>query len=595
MRRAVRDAEGRFVLDGLEAGEWDVRAELLDGQTSEKVSVTLPSDGTPLELLWIRASTLAGVVLDPDGRPVAGARVTCPTGSFGRTDELDTTTDGQGRFTLARVPPGPRTLLASAPGWPRSPGLSVELAPAERREGLVLRLRSGASLSLLVLDRDGKPEAGRAVRVFGGPLGEPVVTDAAGRCELELLPAGSYSFSTVVTEEELWAADLDPRLTRPDREELLVRHSRVELKEGAHEEVVLGGPPAARIPVGGTILRAGRTVEGMKVELGTARAFSDAAGRFALASERAGELWLTVVDPSGTRVPFRRDVPESGDEGLELGSGTVAGRVLTPEGEGLPKLRVWMVPEPSAPRFDEAVAAYGKTDERGAFRFAGVPAGKYRLGADGPAFHEGPYASTSTTLELAEDALAERDLVLPRAGSLDVTVRDAAGRLCPGAWVVCFDADGERETRRAPRDAVVHLGGLVPGERRLLARNEGEAAALSAPIRVAPGERTTAEIHLAPAPLLTVTVAAAAGPPPPCRVRVLDEAGRVLDDLWLNSESFPVSRLEVRLAPDSYLVEARAEDGRQARAEIRLGTEPEVTLKLRLEEAGPAQPDSDRR
>ncbi len=58
-------------------------------------------------------ASLRGRVTDPDGRPVAGAEVFI---SGATVSPLRARTDADGRFTLAPLPPGRYTVLASAPG-----------------------------------------------------------------------------------------------------------------------------------------------------------------------------------------------------------------------------------------------------------------------------------------------------------------------------------------------------------------------------------------------------------------------------------------------------------------------------------------------
>jgi hypothetical protein len=59
--------------------------------------------------------TLQGRVLDPQGRAVAGARVTAE--KEGVALKRQGTTDASGSFTLPELPPGTYTLVAAAPGF----------------------------------------------------------------------------------------------------------------------------------------------------------------------------------------------------------------------------------------------------------------------------------------------------------------------------------------------------------------------------------------------------------------------------------------------------------------------------------------------
>ena len=118
-----------------------------------------------------RGEALSGRVVDEEGRPIAGARVTWQEG---QNRQMGTVTDGGGRFSL-RASTVPLTLLASATGWAsrsvsgQGNEISIALQPARDR------------ISGLVEDERGRVIAGAEIRV-----GERrVVSDARGQFSLD--------------------------------------------------------------------------------------------------------------------------------------------------------------------------------------------------------------------------------------------------------------------------------------------------------------------------------------------------------------------------------------------------------------------------
>ncbi|MCK6586040.1 MAG: carboxypeptidase regulatory-like domain-containing protein [Polyangiaceae bacterium] len=137
------------------------------------------------------AAVVTGVVLDPDGKPVQRAVVTCDE------KNLTTTTDEEGRFELGSEAAG-CSATSMHPGY--SPADRVRLVSGDRN---ILRLGGGGAIAGAVLDESGTPVPSYLLAIesylpsgdssSAPPMGRPRnISDAAGQFLLERLPPGRY-------------------------------------------------------------------------------------------------------------------------------------------------------------------------------------------------------------------------------------------------------------------------------------------------------------------------------------------------------------------------------------------------------------------
>ncbi|MFT7464896.1 MAG: protocatechuate 3,4-dioxygenase beta subunit [Pseudohongiellaceae bacterium] len=147
-----------------------VAASPLEARAGASASATLVATESIAEdepVALPAPATVSGVVLGPEGQPVAGADVLgwCTDsprfGQAGGDDppERQTTTDSQGRFTVEQL--GPAFLLsAQAPGMVCRWLAKGKVPPGAVVEGLVLELDVALTLSGRVIDQAGQPVAG---------------------------------------------------------------------------------------------------------------------------------------------------------------------------------------------------------------------------------------------------------------------------------------------------------------------------------------------------------------------------------------------------------------------------------------------------
>jgi hypothetical protein len=190
---AATDANGAYALS-LPPGVWFVRA-ILPGRATAFAQAETPRDAA-FDFTLARGVELRGKVVDPDGKPLAGAVVSSQL----RT----TTTDAEGAFALpdlAADEETPTVLVRAAgfgatevsPEWPPTEPLVVTPSPSHAVDvlvsdaagepvggaRLVVRLAHAAPFSEIErLDFEGTTGDGGAARFEGLPPGRPLVVHA---------------------------------------------------------------------------------------------------------------------------------------------------------------------------------------------------------------------------------------------------------------------------------------------------------------------------------------------------------------------------------------------------------------------------------
>ena len=119
---------------------------------------------------------IAGQVVTADtGQPLPGVRVSLDGGGTAPGKSL--TTDAQGVFEFADLPPARYTLTAMRPGFVEStygqqqpgsgrPGTPIQLAEGQALKNIALRLPKGGVITGLVVDEFGYPSTGIQVRIY---------------------------------------------------------------------------------------------------------------------------------------------------------------------------------------------------------------------------------------------------------------------------------------------------------------------------------------------------------------------------------------------------------------------------------------------
>jgi protocatechuate 3,4-dioxygenase beta subunit len=210
----LTDAQGGFIARGLWPG-----AVRIDGQhagyAATSRDLTLPH-GEPIELALAGAAAISGRVVDEDGKPIAGARISVATdeglpveierdgpaqqngvGELGVTSgpipqlplfqgadfalgTLATETDAAGHFRIARLAPVALALHVARPGYVTERTVVRELIPHQEKSDLQLVLREAGRVVGRVVDARGHALSSVYVAGRSGDREYSAVTDSDG-------------------------------------------------------------------------------------------------------------------------------------------------------------------------------------------------------------------------------------------------------------------------------------------------------------------------------------------------------------------------------------------------------------------------------
>jgi hypothetical protein len=563
IRGEVLGEDGRFVIAGLRACNWRITARANGASVSREVVV--PADGAAFEILLPRPASISGLVVDPEGRPAVGARVSFGLASAnGRQERVLATskpTGIDGSFAIERVFSGPAVLIARHLDWAPSESERIDLAPGETRSDVVVGLRASGKVTGEIRRADGQADPMRSLYAHGvgGADGVSVSdeSDANGLFEFPGLPAGEYWIQTqanLFERESVRGADGENNWQALQN---FTRRASVTVIAGQSTHVVLGEPPRAPVRVFGRVTRNGREVEGISVSAtrsdpqsgsrDTKTASTGADGRYELSLDEPGNYWFRVSrQMRGTNCQRQETIPEQREVAIdfELPDGRIAGRVLSPEGEPVAQLQIELNADSSmvmTPDVLQTHFGYSTTGDDGRFAFEYLLPGTYSIRAGETVYwgsdQDRRYSPAALDgLVLAEHAsIDDLELKLGVAGRIEVEVAGAKGEPIAGAEVFTFDESGTliEDPSGMLTDAAGRrrVGALTEGRVLVFARKGSIASAVSAPVPVRAGEMARVTVTLRAATLLDVVVERAEAATE-VDVVVRDERGIEYTALW---------------------------------------------------------------
>lgn len=430
---------------------------------SEVVTLVSDHDARVPDIVLARGGTLEGRVVDPRGKPVAGAHVTvlATRGSLERV----TRTGTDGSFGFASVPEALTVLVSrdedvsqvaaraeiSVPDGGRK---TMEIVLPEAREPLAVHVSGdrgspvgNAQVSAISLD----PGEGLRVTAFTDAHGEASLASARGLALRVEVHAPGRSPKVVMTTPE--TTKLDVELTVAESVTGEVWANRRETIEGA--EITL------------------------QTETGTRHARTDKDGVFTIAEAPPGRAKLRIRAKG--RAPLVRDVTiedRGGRRATDLGKmelaeeGVVEGTVIDTRGDPVPGARVSKDTVPTyLPASAGGLSGIAVCDSKGHFRLGELPEGSVVLEAYAPdvgrAHLSGIRVVSGRTTDrvkftLSRDASPSGEPLA--TGGVAVTLGETAAGLEGPEVVIVAVADGSEAERAglAPNDLVVEIGGLHP-------------------------------------------------------------------------------------------------------------------------------------
>ena len=366
------DAEGAFVFDALEPGDYHLhaRAGRLAGQLASPVAARL---GTRVEGVLIEVEpgrALAGRVRRGGGGPVVGATVAVVARGEPRGE---TTSDAGGAFRFEGLLPGPHLVRATAPGFlaaVRSASLAEQDLP-----GIDLELQAAAQVRGLVVDAQDRPCPATISVESDERRGKPVRAGDDGRFLLADLPPGETALRAECGPRGRARLDLG-KVAPDERREVTLRLSA----GGLHVRGTVrwkDGSPAAGIEL---------TAGNLRADMSPEQTTTNPSGGYQLGPLPAGALVMvearspiaTGSDPASGRRTVRLTGPQDAtgvDFVLARSEGAIRGVVTGPGGAPLPGAVV----AAEAPTFTRAV-----TDQDGSFVLDGLAPEDHQLRAEYP-------------------------------------------------------------------------------------------------------------------------------------------------------------------------------------------------------------------
>lgn len=473
----LTDAQGAFTLADAPAGELCVWAGAY-GQTlwvSTQPFTVRPGervDDIALVAPRVARETLLGVrVLDPRGRPVAGARIDYRFHDRGRGGSGSGEADESGRWLLDIGQRAPHFILARDPRGRFQPTLLAALEPGVIDVPLVLG--AAQRVELRVVDSSGAPVNSFALRLCeatqdelapGVPVDRLVLLDEA-ECEHRdgkvLIDAPSFPFVVEIAASgalELHAGPFEAAALGAGLELVLRRPPGVNGTVRAH-----GAPCAGARVTLHPALEAAAGERGVRYGAALAQTTTSADGQFRLACPQSGLYWVRAAAADaadGDLGPLPIDAQTGFDAAhLELTpGGVIEGFARAAHGE---RADAVTVVARRGDGFDRTAA----TDENGAFRFERMTPGAWIL-ERGVAHPDSPLAAAPVAAVLSHVTalgVTRVDLPAPDADLAVLRGQFALGAVPARAWRV----ECEGRSTVCDADGAFELAALLPGARRI--------------------------------------------------------------------------------------------------------------------------------
>ncbi|MCC6409257.1 MAG: carboxypeptidase regulatory-like domain-containing protein, partial [Planctomycetes bacterium] len=575
VRQGFKDDTGSFRVEKVHPGTWEVSVEAQGYRDSEDQRVVVADDEATLEFVCERGAKVSGKVLDPTGKPLAGARLAVTSlDDEDRFSSRGCTTDADGEFECTALPTGRVGLQAVHSNYAASERETLELASGSALAGLTLHMRLGGSVDVEVLTPPGVDPSDHYVSL--SPVGDDrdyegvsESTDDKGHALFAHVVPGVYDVQS-------W------------HDGGTSAKGTVEVFEGRRSSVVIGRADGVAIRVSGRVTAGSKPVEGASVsfhfrgkdeDAGNRWERTDGEGRYELVLDRPGP-WGVSVNAGGSSQQATLEVPlaPTFTHDVTFGTGSIAGTVLDPDRKPIAGLGVALLEEGG--ENDGSNVGWARTDGRGRYTFANVSAGRYRIttrdlngdsGGFAPGLRDGVQLATGQKLE-------GQDLQLAAGGKLDVRI--VGVEFTGDLWVQVADARDENLAYENLETGSrrIEIDSLPAGRLRVVAWGEG-VRSTSVYVELAAGASRSVELELVPDAKATVHLVDANGQ------AVNGHATLRRSDADKAADYGGDARAEhvfSRLAPGSYHVEATTEAGAKGSADFELAAGESKTVEVVL-------------
>ncbi|MDB4954676.1 MAG: hypothetical protein JWO36_2245 [Myxococcales bacterium] len=388
------ESDGGFVFEGLIRRDYRIEATVGD-RYAGPARLRLSDKPEPVTLRMHPGGTVEVTVTERSGgAPVKGAEVELRSWLSGLTWKAATNVDGIAKLT--GVGAGWSPLVVHAKGYAQAAMMLRRSGSSDAPEHAALSLARGAALAGRVVDENGKAvENARVVATSASealPVVDPrldgVVTGADGSFSIATLSAGTWRVTAT-------AGDYAPTTSAPFMVDGEHARSGMELRllAGAIVRGTVKDPTGAPVAAADVSV----VVHGYVFWRARRQAFTDANGKFSVGglSPRAVDIVSWRDSAASTIVPADLAAKREQEVTLTLDiSGAITGTVVDKSGEPIGDAQVIAEPDETGDRAAWSVRGVQETvtDQGGAFRFAGLPDGSYRVRAARPGATEAALA-----------------------------------------------------------------------------------------------------------------------------------------------------------------------------------------------------------
>jgi RNA polymerase sigma factor (sigma-70 family) len=384
------ETDGGFVFEGLIRRDYRIEATAGD-RYAGPARLRLGDKPEPITLRMRKGGSVEVVVTErAGGKPVKGAELELRSALTWKA-----TTNADGIAQLKGVGAGWAPLAVRAKGFAPTASMVQTSGNADTIEHVALSLARGAALSGRVIDEAGKPVASaRVVATYASeplPVVDPrrdgVLTGADGAFSIPSVSAGTWRVTAT-------AGDFAPVTSVPLTVDGEHARSGVEIRLTAGAIVRGIVQDTAGNPVAAADVSV--VVHGFVPWRARRQTFTDAIGKFTISGLALRPVDVVAWHDTGASAIVAVDFAAKRDQDVKLTldvSGKISGTVVDKSGQPIGDAQVIAQPDWTGGTADRA--AWGVrgvqetvTDQAGAFKFAGLPDGSYRVRAARPGASE---------------------------------------------------------------------------------------------------------------------------------------------------------------------------------------------------------------